>query len=103
MISLGDANDDARMDQHLAAMSLLNKVIQHALGDFKIRNDPVFHRANGNDITGRTAQHVFGFTAYRFDFTVVLVDSYYRRFVDDDDLTISIDQGVRGAQINGMV
>ena len=41
----GHADDDSRVHQHLAPVRLLNEVVQHALGDFEVGDDAVFHRA----------------------------------------------------------
>ena len=96
----GDADHDARMDQHLAAMRLLNEVIQHALGDFEIGDDAVFHGPDGDDVARRAAEHFLGFLADGFDFAVVLVDGDDGRLVDDDAFAPGEDQRVGGAKVD---
>jgi len=46
-------DDDAWMDQHFAPVRFLNEVIEHALGDFEIGDDTVFHGLDRHDIAGR--------------------------------------------------
>ena len=80
----GNADDDARMHQHLAAVRLLNEVVQHALGDFEVGDDAVLHGPDGDDVAGRAAQHFLGFLADGLHFAVVLVDGDDGGLVDDD-------------------
>ena len=57
-------------------MRLLNEVIQHLLGDFEVGDHTVLQRANGNDVSRRPPQHVFGFFPDSFRRKVVDVDYY---------------------------
>src|SRR5260370_1160179 len=66
-------DDDPRMDQHLAPVGLLNEVVEHALGYFEIRDDPVLHGTDSHNVARRTAEHVLRFSAYGLHFTGVLV------------------------------
>ena len=91
------------MDQHFAAVRLLNEVIQHALGHFEVGDDAVLHRPDGDDVAGRAAQHVLGFFADGLDFAGVLVDGHDGGLVDHDALAFGEDQGVGGAQIDGQI
>src|SRR5207247_658498 len=70
----GNADDDARMDQHFAAVRLLNEVVQHALGDFEIGDDTVLHGLDGDDVAGGAAEHLFGFFADGFHLAGSFVD-----------------------------
>ena len=96
-------DDDARMDQHLAPVRFLNEVIQHALGDFEIGDDAVFHRLDGDDIAGSAPQHILGFLADGYHLAVVLVDGDDGGLVDNDPLAFGEDQGVGRSQIDGQV
>jgi hypothetical protein len=91
------------MHQHLAPVRLLNKIIQHALGDFEIGDHAVFHRLDSHDVAGRPPQHFLGFLADRFHFPVGLVDGHDGRFVDHDPFALGKDEGIGGAQIDGKV
>src|SRR5262249_50958246 len=99
----GDSDDDAGVHQHFAPVRLLNKVIQHALGDLEIGDDAVLHRFNGDDIAGCAAQHFLGFLADGLDFARVLVDGDDGRLVDDNALALRIDKSIGGPQIDGEV
>jgi len=99
----GHADDDARMNQHLAVVRLLDEVVQHLLSNFEVGNHAVLHWLDGHDVAGRAAQHLLGFLAHGFHFAGVLVDSYNRRLVDNDALDGRKDQCVGGAEIDGQV
>ena len=85
------------MDQHLAVVRLLDKVVQHLLGDFEVGNDAVLHRLDGHDVAGGAPQHLFGFLAHGFYFAGVLVDGHNRGLVDNNALAGRVDQCVGGA------
>ena len=91
------------MHQHFPPVRLLNKVIQHALGDLEIGDDAVFHGFDGYDVAGRAAKHFLGFFADRFNFTGVLVDGDDGRLVDDDAFALRENQRIRGAEVDGEV
>ena len=99
----GHADHDARMHQHLAAVRLLNEVIQHALGDFEVGDDAVFHGPDGDDVAGRAAQHFLGFLADRFHFAIVLVDGDDGWLVHDDAFALGKDQRIGRAEIDGEI
>ena len=107
LFNLGDlrrhADDDARMDQHLAVVGLLDEVIEHLFGDFEVGDDAVLHGLDGHDVAGGAAQHLLGLFADGFHFTGVLVDGDDGGLVDDDALAGGEDQGVGGAEIDGQV
>ncbi len=98
-----NADDDARMHQHLAAVRLLNEVIQHALGDFEVGDHAVLHRPDRDDVARRAAQHLLGFLAHRFDFAGVLIDRDDGWLVDDDPFALGEHEGVGRAQIDGEI
>ena len=97
------SDDDARMHQHLAAVRLLNEVIQHALGDFEVGDDAVLHGPDGDDIAGRTAEHFLRFFADRLDFAGGLVDRDDRGLVDDDPFALGKHERVSGSEIDRKV
>src|SRR5690242_21877384 len=98
-----NANDDPRMDQHLAAMRLLNEVVQHPFGNFEVGDHTIFHRAYGDNISGRPAKHVFGLPAHRLDFTRVLLARDDTGLVYDNALAFGEHQGVRSPQIDSKI
>jgi hypothetical protein len=46
------ADDDARVDVHLAPVRLLDEVLEHALGDFEVGDHAVLHRPDRLDVAG---------------------------------------------------
>ena len=96
----GNTDDDARVHQHLAAVRLLNEVIQHALGDLEIGNDAVLHGLDGDDVAGCAPEHFLRLFANGLHLTVVLVNGDDRGLVDDDALAPGVDAGVGRAQID---
>ena len=99
----GHADDNARMDEHLAIVGFLNKVVEHLLRHLEIGNDAVFQGADGDNVAGRAAQHFLGFAAHGFDVSMDLVNGHDGGFVHDDPLTLGEHQGIGGAQVNGKV
>ena len=97
------ADNDAGMDEHFAAVRLLNEVIQHALGHLKVGNNAVLHGSDRDDVAGRSADHVLCFPADCFDFTVRFIDRYDRGLVDNDALSLGEDERVCGPKIDGEV
>ena len=91
------ADHDPRVHQHLAVVRLLDEVVQHLFCDFEVGDDAVLHRLDGDDIARRTAEHLLGLFADRFDLAGIFVDGDDRGLVDHDALTARIHQGVRGA------
>ncbi len=98
-----DADHDARMDQHLAAVRLLNEVIQHLLGDFEIGDHAVFHGLDGDDIAGRAAQHFLGLFADSLHFSGVLVDGDDGWLVNDNPFAFGENESVGGSEIDGKI
>ena len=84
-------------------MRFLNEVVEHLLGNFKIRDNTVLHRLNCYDVAGRPSEHLFGILTDGFDPPCCLIDRYNRGLVHDDALRPRIDARVSGAQVNGQV
>ena len=107
LLDLGDArghaDDDARADQGLAVVHLLDEVAQHLLGDLEVGDHAVLQRPDGDDVPGRAPEHVLGLLADREHAVRVLVDGDDRGLVQDDALALDVDQGVRRAQVDGQV
>ena len=68
--------------------ALLNKVLQHLLGNREIGDNAVFQRPDCRDIAGRSAQHVLGLGADGLDHTAtaaaVLANGDNRRLIEHD-------------------
>src|SRR5579875_952186 len=90
------ADDDPGMDQALAAMSLMNEIVEHTLSHLEIGNDAVAERTNGNDIRRRAAEHVLGFGAAADDLSRASVHGNDGGFVEHNALPGDINQGIRG-------
>ncbi len=91
------------MHQHLAVVRLLDEVVQHFFRDLEISDDPVFHRLDGYDVSGRAAQHLFGFFANGLNFTGQFIDGHDGGLVDYNAFAFGIDQRVGGPQIDGKI
>ena len=91
------------MHQHLAVVGLLDEIVEHLLGDFEVGDDAVLHGLDGHDVAGRAPEHLFGFFAHRFHFTGVLVNGDDGRLVDDDALSLGVDESIGRTQIDGQV
>ena len=99
----GNADDDARMYEDAAIVSLLNEVREHLFGDFEVGDDAVFHGLDGHDVARSAAEHFFGFLADGYDFAGGFIDGDDGRLIDDDAFAGGKDQRVGGAEINGQV
>ena len=96
-------DDDARADEALAAMRLLDEVAEHLLGGLEVGDHAVPHRADGGDAAGRPPEHLFGIAADSFDLVVHVVDRHDRRFVENDAGAAREHAGVGGTQVNRQV
>ena len=69
LLDLGDARgnaiDDARAHQRATVVRLADEVAQHRLGDLEVGDHAVLHRADGDDVAGRAAEHLLGLLADR--------------------------------------
>ena len=99
----GDADDDPRAQQVIAAVGLLDEVLQHHLGDVEVGDHAVLHRLDRDDVGRRPAEHLLGFVPDREDLLVVPVKRDNGRLVDHDSAPFGVDQGVRGAEIDGQI
>ena len=104
---LGDfarhADYNSRMHQNFAAVRLLNEIIQHALGDFEIGDDAVFHGTDRHDISRRAAEHLLGFFAHRLHFAVGLVDGHDGRLVHNDAFAFCVNQRIGGPKVDRQI
>ena len=91
------------MDQHLAVVGLLDKVVEHLFGDFEVGDDAVFHGLDGHNVAGGAAQHLLGLSAHGLHLAGVLVDGHNGGLIDNDSLAGREDQGVGGAEIDGQI
>jgi hypothetical protein len=84
-------------------MSFAYKVLEHLLRHFKISNHAVFHRADGDDVAGRAAQHLFGVAPDGFDRVGNLVDGDNGWLRDDDAASLRVNECVSRAEINRQI
>ena len=98
-----DADDDARADEALAAMGLLDEVAEHLLGRFEVGDHAVAHGADGRDAAGGPTEHLFRVVADSLDLVVDVVDRHDGRFVEHDAGATCEHARVRGAQVNRQV
>ena len=105
LFDLGDArrhaDDDARL--HLEDVVLddeREEVAQHLLRHVEVGDDAVLHRAHGDDAVRRSAEHALRLEADALDLLGLAVDGDDRGLVQDDALTLHIDEGVGGAEVD---
>jgi len=66
----------------------LNEIGQHFFGDLEVRDDPVFHRLDGDDVSRRDAPSIsFCFAAHSHDFSLDC-DGHDRGFVEDNAFAV---------------
>ena len=79
-------------------MSFADEVLQHLFSNFKVCDDAVLHRANGHDVPGRAAEHVFRIASDSLHLIRDLIDRHDRRFGNDDAAKLQYLSGVFGQQ-----
>src|SRR5215218_3455494 len=105
LLHLGDparhANDHARLHlEDVVVDDELQEVAQHLLGHVEVGDDAVLHRPDGDHTLRRTTEHALRLEPDPFDLLALSVDRHDRRLVEDDPLTLDVDQGVRGAEVD---
>ena len=84
-------------------MYFLDKMPQHGLGDFKVGNHAVLHGPDGDDIAGRSSDHVFCFETDGLDFVGVFIDGDNGRLAQDDALPFDVDECVGRPEIDSHI
>src|SRR5207249_11095928 len=110
LLHLGDAerhaDDDARPDERLPVVDLLDEVAEHRLVDLEVGDDAVFERPDGDDVAGRAAEHFLRLGADGQHLAAalrLLLHRHHRGLVADDALPLHVDEGVRRAEVDGEV
>ena len=73
------------------------KMPQHCFGYFKIGDDTLSHRSDGNDVARCSAKHSLGLCSDCKNFfhpPGIPVDCHDRRLAEDDPLPFHVDQSV---------
>ena len=99
----GNSYNDSGSHQGMVADGFMDKIFQHGLSDVKIRNDPVLHGTDGNDVARRAADHLLGL---RTDFQHLIglaVHSHNGRLTDNDPFAFTMHQRICGAKINSQI
>ena len=68
-------------------MNFADEIFDHLFGDFEVGDDPVTQRADGMDITGRTAKHLLSFSTDCYNLASLLINSYNRWFINNNPLS----------------
>ena len=97
-----DADDDARM-REAVLVHLLDEVPKHLLGDVEVGDDAVFERPDRGDSPWRAPEHPLRLDADRVHLPGPLVDGDDRRLREHDAAPADVDEGVRGAEVDGHV
>jgi hypothetical protein len=85
------------------SMDFTDEFAQHPLGDLKICNHAIPHRANGAYIAMRAPEHLLRLVAYGNDLLGIPVERHNGGFVQNDALPLHVNESVRGAKVNGQV
>src|SRR5436190_396155 len=97
----GHAHDDARL--HLEDVIVddeLQEVAQHLLGHVEVGDHSVLHRPDGDDALRCATEHALRLEPDPLDLLALPIDRNDRRLVQDDALTLDVDQSVRGAEVD---
>ena len=107
LFHLGDAggnrDDDAGRSAERATRYFANEVTEHRLGDVEIGDHAVFHGADGGDIAGGAAEHLFGLIANGADLAGHGIEGDHRRLAEDDTFIFDVNERVGGAEVDADV
>ena len=98
-----NADNYTRADPRFPVVSLANEVLQHLLGNFEVRDHAIFHRTNGDDVAGRSAQHVFSVTAHCLDLVGHFIDCHDRRFGNNDAAPLSVNKCICRPEVDRQI
>src|SRR5713101_5564061 len=99
----GNADDDARLDQRRAVVRGPDEVAQHGRGDLEVGDDAVLHRPDGDDVPGRTPEHLLRLLSdreYLLAAARCLLHGHHAGLVGDDAHAADVDERVRGAEVD---
>ena len=81
----------------------MNEIFQHGLGNIKIRDHPVLHRADRHNIARGTADHLLGFRPDLQHLIRLAVHRHHRRLPDNNAFPLTMHQRVCRAQIDPQI
>lgn len=88
-------------------MHFVNEVLQHFLSHGEVGDHAILHWPNGRDVARRSTQHGFGLGTDRSDrflpSDLIFTDRHHRRLIENDPLTLAIDEGIGGSKVDGKV
>jgi hypothetical protein len=87
-------------------VDLSDEIANHGLGHLKIRDDAIFHGADGLDISRGLSQHEFGIFANSHDpvgTSFVLANGYHRRFTQDNPSSPHVNERICGPKVYSQI
>ena len=94
-----DADDDLRSGESADADALQQQA-DHSLGDLEVGDRPATKRPHGDDVAGRSPDHLPRFAPGRQHFAGLAVEGDDRRLVQHDAAALHVDQRVRCTEID---
>ena len=87
-------------------MHLLDELLEHLLGDGKVGDDAVLHRANNGNGARCLAKHVLGFPADGLDGFFGIGAAFEangndRGFIENNGTSANVNQRIRCAKVDG--
>ena len=102
----GHAHQHAgRRREEAGVVDLLDKVLEHFLGDIEVSDHPILHGTDGGNVAGSTAQHTLciGPHGSHTLLGTMVTNGHHGRLVQDDAAATYIYKGVGGPQIDGQI
>ncbi len=106
LLDSGDPRRDADDHPGLCEPALvdpLDEVAEHLLADLEVRDHPVFERTYRLDVARRPADHPLRLCTDCERPAVFDVHGHDGRLVQDDPASTHVDEGVRGAEVDGHI
>ena len=100
MIPEGTAIEDFGAEKAAGRGDSLDEGFEHPLGDFKVGDHAIFHRAHGMDFAGGFTKHRFGFMADSENFVCQRIDGDDRGLCQNDPFAPDEDQCVGGTKVD---
>ncbi len=89
-------NDHPGTNHSPPVVNFADKVPEHRLGHFEVRDHPVFKRADGNNVAGSSAKHAFGFVTHSENAVGALLNGNDRGLAQNNTMVFDIDESVCG-------
>ena len=98
----GNTDHNVRLEKEISA-SATNEILNHLKGDFVLADNTVTQGSDCHNIAGSSTQHLLCLNTYLENAVGVGIDCHYRGLLQNNALTLHVNQNGCGAQVNANV